>query len=117
MLNETLLRSFLARQETEISRIPLELRRMPVRELGEKWSGGLKGVVEGLARGRVVEEQQEQEQQEEEEGEPRGKAAAKRYVRPRRSRRVERIAWAALRRLTGHVELSSPLLQQTTDDG
>ncbi|CED84146.1 Borealin-like, N-terminal [Phaffia rhodozyma] len=54
MLHQTLLDSFLTRQETEIHRIPIEIRRLTVKELGERWStGGMKDVVEGLARYRL----------------------------------------------------------------
>jgi hypothetical protein len=41
---------FLARQAAELARIPLALRRLTVRELGEQWQAdGLRGVMQRLA--------------------------------------------------------------------
>lgn len=40
-----------ARQSNELSRIPLAIRRLTVRELGEQWQAdGLRGVMQRLAQ-------------------------------------------------------------------
>ena len=58
------LSSFLTRQETAIQRIPLEMRRMTVKEIGDRWSGGIRGVMDGLTRGRLEVEEQGREDEE-----------------------------------------------------
>lgn len=55
------LSSFLTRQETAIQRIPLEMRRMTVKEIGDRWNGGIRGVMDGLTRGRLEVEEQGRE--------------------------------------------------------
>ncbi|KAL7409465.1 hypothetical protein BDY24DRAFT_403172 [Mrakia frigida] len=59
-IHASLLSSFLTRQETAIQRIPLEMRRMTVKEIGDRWSGGIRGVMDGLTRGRLEEEEQQE---------------------------------------------------------
>lgn len=82
MLHQTLLDSFLTRQETEIHRIPVEIRRLTVKELGDRWSqGGMRDVVEGLARFRLKEVQEAGRLKEERELELR-EDGGKRFVLP-----------------------------------
>lgn len=73
------LSSFLTRQETAIQRIPLEMRRMTVKEIGDRWSGGIRGVMDGLTRGRL--EVEEQGREEAEEGAAGAREGGKRSVR------------------------------------
>ena len=52
---------FLARQAAELARIPLALRRLMVRELGEQWQAdGLRGVMQRLAEVKLGKKPDEQ---------------------------------------------------------
>ncbi|KZO96998.1 hypothetical protein CALVIDRAFT_597740 [Calocera viscosa TUFC12733] len=53
---DRLLKSFLLRQESEVTRIPRSLRGMTIREFGEKYNGDIKYCMETMARERLGEE-------------------------------------------------------------
>ena len=60
------LESFLRRQETEILKIPRDLRGMTLVELEDKWGGSWRGTVQRLARDRLEEQERRRIQEEEE---------------------------------------------------
>ncbi|EJT98696.1 hypothetical protein DACRYDRAFT_110599 [Dacryopinax primogenitus] len=53
---DRLLKSFLLRQESEVTRIPRSIRGMTVREFGEKYQGDIRFCMEAMARERLGEE-------------------------------------------------------------
>lgn len=53
------LSSFKIRQETELMRIPRELRSLTLRELRERWGGSWKGTLLKLAKERVEKREKE----------------------------------------------------------
>ncbi|KZT60127.1 hypothetical protein CALCODRAFT_492890 [Calocera cornea HHB12733] len=53
---DRLLKSFLLRQESEVTRIPRSLRGMTIRDFGEKYNGDIKYCMETMARERLGEE-------------------------------------------------------------
>ncbi|EIW73656.1 hypothetical protein TREMEDRAFT_59829 [Tremella mesenterica DSM 1558] len=58
------LSSFLIRQETEIFKIPRELRNMTLGELSTKWAGGWASTTQRIAREKIEEAEREREREE-----------------------------------------------------
>lgn len=79
-LNLTI-QSFILRQDSELFRIPRELRSMTLRDLQKSWGGSLAGTVMRLKRDRIEMEERERMEREEEERKAREtEAKGKRYV-------------------------------------
>lgn len=68
--------SLIMHQNSEMFRIPADLRKMTIREIQDKWGGSLGGTVMRMKRERIQEEERERVRLEEEER----RAAAKRLV-------------------------------------
>jgi len=60
------LKSFQVRQETELLRIPRELRNMTLGEFEGKWGGSWAGTLMRLKRDEMEEEEERREREEEE---------------------------------------------------
>jgi hypothetical protein len=61
------LQSFAMRQDSEIFRIPRELRQLTVRDLRERWGGSLGGTVARMKREQIEAEERVRIEKEEEE--------------------------------------------------
>ena len=68
--------SLIMHQNSEMFRIPADLRKMTIREIQDKWGGSLGGTVMRMKREKIEEEERERVRLEEEER----RLAAKRYV-------------------------------------
>ena len=60
------LAAFLLRQETEIFKIPRELRNMTLGDLSTKWAGSWAGTVQRIAREKIEEAERERDREERE---------------------------------------------------
>lgn len=74
------LQSFILRQDSELFRIPRELRSMTLREIQASWGGSLGETVKKLKRDRIEQEERERMEREEEERKVKENEAKKRYV-------------------------------------
>lgn len=84
------LQSFVLRQDSELFRIPRELRTMTLRDLQANWGGSLAGTVMKLKRDRIEVEERARLDREEEERKAREKEAkGKRYVRHQEARQID----------------------------
>ena len=68
--------SLIMHQNSEMFRIPADLRKMTIREIQDKWGGSLAGTVQKMKREKIEAEERERIRVEEEER----RLAAKRFV-------------------------------------